>query len=505
MNDLAIARSEMHASTVNPNAKNENIQPKTIKELASSITNTNTTQLKPNNNSSLSNGTNVTTKSKTQCSQPKLNKETRRSIDNKTRSLPAVNKNSSHIRDIKKDTPKAEKRASQPQPTKEDNPKSKNGLTHLISNTKKVLKTKCDSGSTKHGGKLETSRTKVHDKASCSSDKSVHKEKFKSKTTKEIIEKKPLMTQKKDKHRENISRKKIDVDGKKLPELSSDKNKLSKEIDSKKTKSDPSKSRKSTSPIKSVVNKIKHHISDDLKHTNKYESNHKSNYLEKKSKNSDVDLRARLKRRAPNNNITKECEIKDKRKCKQIFPTMPKEKGFVPNENLIISFDTETNTEEVIEKNKPVKTKTRKHESGSKKCKKIKLEINIMFQKDDTTDDESSKNGDKEDHENYNDLSFLDDFNVDEIVESLNDCQSNIVKMNNLINFKESKGPPRMDIDAPTVNNNDAIINNYECLSKSEQNIEINTTNGCSSTLCNEKSVIKGEDEPTELLIKVER
>ncbi|XP_073950703.1 uncharacterized protein isoform X1 [Choristoneura fumiferana] len=183
---------------------------------------------------------------------------------------------------------------------------------------------------------------------------------------------------------------------------------------------------------------------------------------------------------------------------------MPKRKGFVPSENLIISFDTENDTEEVIEKIKPVKTKTRKHQSGGNKCKKIKLEINILFQKDDTTDDESSKCGDKEDYENYSDLSFLDDFNVDEIVESLNDCQSNIVKIDNSVNLKENRRPPNMDVDLSTLNDKNTMINNYECLSKGEKIIENNTTNDSSLTLCNEKSNIKTENKAIELVIKVE-
>ncbi|XP_073950713.1 uncharacterized protein [Choristoneura fumiferana] len=200
INYLPIARSEMYTNTTIPKTKS-------IKELASSKTNT--SQPKPNKDFSLSNGTNVTIKSKAQCSQPKLNKEAHQSIDSKARFLPTVKSN--HTKANKE----AEKDATQPKPTKEAiYPKSKNELTHLISDTKKdsqtktIFKKKRQNEFTKLSGKSDTSLTKVHDKVSSSSDKNLRKEKFKSKILKAITEKKPPKTQKSETNRENISRKK---------------------------------------------------------------------------------------------------------------------------------------------------------------------------------------------------------------------------------------------------------------------------------------------------------
>ncbi|XP_063539178.1 uncharacterized protein LOC134748338 [Cydia strobilella] len=205
---------------------------------------------------------------------------------------------------------------------------------------------------------------------------------------------------------------------------------------------------KSISPIKSVVSRIKtdHQSHNSEKFYHKESGYYHSHYEKTPGKKidyhcqsskkhvqrgSDVDLRSKLKRKYPKieedynwNNIYK----------KHKFAAVPNGDRFVPEENLIISFNAEDDNEEKpTMKKSPVKKLARKQSSPKdKKCKKIKLEINIVFGHGDTTDEESTKGEVESSVETMEDmdLSFLDDFNVDEIAKSLNECKDCTRKTN---------------------------------------------------------------------------
>ncbi|XP_063367195.1 protein PF3D7_1417600-like isoform X2 [Cydia amplana] len=208
---------------------------------------------------------------------------------------------------------------------------------------------------------------------------------------------------------------------------------------------------KSISPVKSVVSRIntdrQSHNSEKFYHKESgychshYEktSGKKINYHCQNSekhvqRGSDVDLRTKLKRKYPKIDYRKEdCNWNHIHK-KDKFATVPNGDRFVPEENLIISFNAEDDNEEkpTIKKS-PVKKLARKQSSPKdKKRKKIKLEINIVFGHGDSTDEESTKGEVETSVETVEnmDLSFLDDFNVDEIAESLNECKDCTRKMN---------------------------------------------------------------------------
>ncbi|XP_063627527.1 serine/threonine-protein kinase PRP4 homolog isoform X2 [Cydia splendana] len=259
---------------------------------------------------------------------------------------------------------------------------------------------------------------------------------------------------------------------------------------------------KSISPIKSVVSRIKtdpqSHNSEKYYHK---ESGYYHSHYEKIStkkpdyhcQNSeklvqrglDVDLRTKLKCKYPKIHYRKEDYNWNHIHKKDKFTTVPNGDRFVPEENLIISFNAEDDNEEKpTMKKSPVKKLARKQSSPKdKKCKKIKLEINIVFGHGDSSDEESTK-GEVETMENM-DLSFLDDFNVDEIAESLNECKDCTRKMNE----EETVG----DINAQhIISNNNTII---EAMA-SEESVIFNTNESmCKDEFAENKTEYR--QEPT--------
>ncbi|XP_063387256.1 serine/threonine-protein kinase PRP4 homolog [Cydia fagiglandana] len=250
---------------------------------------------------------------------------------------------------------------------------------------------------------------------------------------------------------------------------------------------------KSISPIKSVVSRIKtdHQSYNSEKFYHKelgyYHSHHekisgkKTAYHCQKSekllqRGLDVDLRTKLKRKYPEIHYRKEDYNWNHIHKKDKFATVANGDRFVPEENLIISFNAEDDNEEKpTMKKSPVKKLARKQSSPKdKKCKKIKLEINIVFGHEDSSDEESTKGEVEtsvETMENM-DLSFLDDFNVDEIAESLNECKDCTRKMN--------EEETVVDINAQHItSNNNTII---EAMA-SEESVIFNTN----ESMCKDK------------------
>lgn len=117
-----------------------------------------------------------------------------------------------------------------------------------------------------------------------------------------------------------------------------------------------------------------------------------------KYKNECQDLRSRLSR---------------KRSRSECF-TRSKQRSELERENLVITLKQNLNTDP---------KKKAKSVTSTKKYKKIKLVINIECA---NTDDSDPNQTDNESGTSPTDLSFLDDFNVDEIVDSLNVCHTPI-------------------------------------------------------------------------------
>lgn len=232
---------------------------------------------------------------------------------------------------------------------------------------------------------------------------------------------------------------------------------LKKENDDHKTKSKPSKiskdddqkndSRQSTksnnisktceksqsASLKSVV-QIKKHFDLDRPFKTVSENGHHIRDLRTKlnSENGQniADLRATLKRKYQTSHPSK-------------------------HDNLIITVQNDNNDKEDNNGKQPVAEEKPKLEKKTRKYKKIKLVINVVCEKCSESSESDSDNRNNEEYPVANvDLSFLDDFNVDDIVDSLND-QENKANNNSPIRTKDTK-IAITEIDAkPTIKNED--------------------------------------------------